>query len=726
MYEKRYVAIAVSIFAVGVAFGVAMKDWDTVYFHAVFAALASLSVVILAFSAVKKGEKLPKKFTATAFAVAALSLGVLRVSVYNHFAVSADEFNDVSDNAVLQIVEINGNSVDGKLQASEIGIPPGKKIRVYADSVSDILCVGDTVHCDLKYRYKPKMNLLADNIFMTAAGSITEYYSGSGIIYSIRKSVYESSMMLYSDFEYASEISRCVTIGDRTDMDPYIFSLYSAAGISHILAISGLHISIISMSLYNILLAFSFSRRVTGIISSMFAVFYCALVGFTPGVVRATVMLVFIMITRVFFLRGDGFTALFYALLILLMLNPYSICSASLQMSFLCSLGIMLVEPFMQKISARYLLRSREDIWYNSVLKWILSVTLGPIIISFVASVFTFPIMYSGFDSVSYISPLVNIIAVPIFTLAVELGLIAFLIAPFAASLAGLVAFPAGFCFDLVTNIAKLVYDADIGLLSVHLPFMFIPLFLSLLMIGILLFVSHKRMEKFFITAGVFCLSLVLCALYNSLISMNEVNIICNSSLESHIYLNYEDNNLYVDMGGYKSSPNVVFESGSTSLDRYVMLEYSSYSTECFKYMSDNLKISKLCLPNPQNASDMSFLSVIKQLANKRNCDIIFYNDFYSAEISDNIHIRVLGERETLVSVDVNDIKVRVLGDGYNNAVYCDIAVLNHRCETDMDKLHADVIYAQNRYAEDFANTFDECLNIKIDVKESDYNIYEP
>ena len=92
---------------------------------------------------------------------------------------------------------------------------------------------------------------------------------GSGFFYNIRKSVFENSDGLYGKFEDASSIAKAVTIGDRTELDSYTYSIYKTAGLSHVLAISGLHISLISMSLFALLNALSLGRKTSGIVDNI-------------------------------------------------------------------------------------------------------------------------------------------------------------------------------------------------------------------------------------------------------------------------------------------------------------------------------------------------------------------------------------------------------------------------------------------------------------------------
>lgn len=735
MYEKRSLAIAVSVFILGVVFGIAVNCIDALVSCAVFAILSVISVLMFVYAHSKEGKKY-KFMVAVAFAVATFSVGALRVYVCGFGLERTEGFDGKKDQIIAEILEINENSIDAKIYNSEYGVPKGEKIKLYLSETPEEIIVGDYLKCDITYKYKSSNYLLADGITLTGNGSCDFYSKGSGIFYNIRRMIYENSNLLFGDFKYASEISRGVTIGDRTGMDSYVFSIYRVAGMSHVLAISGLHISIIAMSFYSFVMMIFGNRRFACICSAMLALIYSALVGFTPGAVRAAFMLAVVMILRSFMLLADGFTSIFSILGILIIINPYSVCSPGLQLSFLCSLGIMLVEPFIDNITLRFTMRKRKDKLWKVILKRSVSIIFIPVLISFVASVFSFPVVYANFDTISYISPLVNLLFVPLFTIAVEIAFVAYLISPLSIKIATIVAYPAGFLFDIVSKFAEGIFNADVGLISLHSSAAVIPMLLSLCMIVILLFVERKRFVAFFIAAALFCVSLAVSAVVDKVIySDTVVAEYGNDDNEyQYIYLDTPEENTYIYISGYSSFTDVIYENGKTSLENYVLLNYNEFSLKNIEYMCGNLKVSKIYLPNAKNNKELQYVSEIKEFAKDKKCDIIFFENF-SYENSD-LSVGFIKDGENINSLkpailSINDVDIRILSDNFDRAVKCDVAILSNYCFSDKNIISANNIFAQKEYINEFEtdedfSAFYQRIRIEYDLKESDYIIYEP
>ena len=126
MFGKRYLAIAVSIFAIGVVFGAKVFNADTFSFRAIFAAIAILSACACVYFVRTKSEFASKRIIAATFAVAAFSFGVLRVGLYNDAALSAKQYDRKNDLITVAVSEIKADSAEVKVISSELGIKEEK------------------------------------------------------------------------------------------------------------------------------------------------------------------------------------------------------------------------------------------------------------------------------------------------------------------------------------------------------------------------------------------------------------------------------------------------------------------------------------------------------------------------------------------------------------------------------------------------------------------------
>lgn len=202
--------------------------------------------------------------------------------------------------------------------------------------------------------------------------------------------------------------------GDRSDMDSTVSELFSAAGIGHILAISGLHISLIGMGLYRLLRRIGFLCPMSAIISGIFVVLFGVMTGNSVSATRAIVMFVCAVNAQVLGRRYDILSAVSLSAIILILKNPYVIANSGFLLSFMAIAGVAVV----------------TDGFSVKWLKWL----TGPVAIQLA----TLPIILWFYYEVPVYSVFLNLLVVPLMSLI--------MISALCCGLLGLISIPAG-CF---------------------------------------------------------------------------------------------------------------------------------------------------------------------------------------------------------------------------------------------------------------------------------------
>lgn len=143
-----------------------------------------------------------------------------------------------------------------------------------------------------------------------------------------------------------------VLAGDKSFLDPDRRELFADAGISHILALSGLHVSIIA----GILLWLLFPFNIVGLYQWRYAIavpaiwLYAFITGLSPSTVRAagmmTVMITCMLIER----KNSHWNSLLLATFLILVFNPYYIFDIGLQLSFLCVASLIFFAPYLNTV----------------------------------------------------------------------------------------------------------------------------------------------------------------------------------------------------------------------------------------------------------------------------------------------------------------------------------------------------------------------------------------
>lgn len=236
--------------------------------------------------------------------------------------------------------------------------------------------------------------------------------------------------------EYSS-IVKAVLFGDTSFLDKSELASYRTAGIAHIFALSGLHVGIIAFALEKVL--FFADKRARKCIVSAFVTFYMLFVGVPISFARAVIM--YIVSTAAFLLcrRYDSMSAFSFAACIVLGVNPYALYSASFILSFGAVLSIiLLMNPVHRAIF------KAEDTRLSRYGALTLSTSVG--IIPFTAAIFGSFSIYAFF---------VNLVCIPLASLAV--------IFAFSAAVLGLVfiplALPFAFCAKILFEPVRVISE---------------------------------------------------------------------------------------------------------------------------------------------------------------------------------------------------------------------------------------------------------------------------
>ncbi len=141
-------------------------------------------------------------------------------------------------------------------------------------------------------------------------------------------------------------VARGMLLGDKGDIAQSTLADFQKVGVMHLLAISGLHVSVLAGALSLVLRRGAWTRFV---LVTLFLAVYAALTAFSPSVVRAGVMLVCGMLAFPLRRRADTPSALSLACILILLFNPHALFYAGFQLSFGAVYGLMLLTPVFER-----------------------------------------------------------------------------------------------------------------------------------------------------------------------------------------------------------------------------------------------------------------------------------------------------------------------------------------------------------------------------------------
>ena len=415
-------------------------------------------------------------------------------------------------------------------------------------------------------------------------------------------------------------------IGDKTDLEFY--ETYQNNGISHLFALSGMHISMLSLIIYKLVNKFKHKD----LIVIMFLLFYITLTNFSASILRTIIFFIILKLNKKLDLNISTKNALLITLSIIMIYNPLIVFDIGFQYSGLVTFGLI--------VSTKYY---KKNYFYNLF------------ITSFIALLFSVPItLYNNYE-LNLLSILNNLINVPLITFVIyPLSLLTFLL-KFLEPIYNLTIN----LLEFINNISS-IFSLNIIVPKVHIIFYLIYYLLIYLYI-------ESNNKKYILVACLYLLSFKL----KPFIDRNNYVYYLDVGQGDSSLIIYNDNVVMNDTGG---TSNYNVSSGCIKLLKslgYSHIDYLILTHGDFDHMGDsiylinNYKVKNVVLNN----DDFNELetNLIKELKKKK---IKYYQNVEKIPISNNI-ITILNTKEydnendnsNVIYIELNNYKFMFMGD---------------------------------------------------------------
>jgi competence protein ComEC len=275
-------------------------------------------------------------------------------------------------------------------------------------------------------------------------------------------------------------ILEALLFGEEEDISNEWKEKLNKTGTRHIVAVSGMNITIVSFLVLNFLLFFGFWRK-QAILLSLFLIFlYVLMIGAPVSAIRAAIMGTLLLIAQYLGRQSESSRIIFLAGAIMLFLNPLLLrYDIGFQLSFLATLGLIYLSPVFQEIFKKFpnFLEARNN----------LVSTLS-------AQAFAFPILLYNFGQFSLISPLPNILILWLLPFLTIFGFVFSFLGIFSKTLGYLLSFPAWLFLSFILKVID--FFSKIPFSSINLKINPIFLFLSYLILLSLTFYFQRKINQ--------------------------------------------------------------------------------------------------------------------------------------------------------------------------------------------------------------------------------------
>ena len=233
-----------------------------------------------------------------------------------------------------------------------------------------------------------KKYLISNEIYnVIEITDIKKVNANISLFYKIKNKLYERGKMLDKSYPYINSL----IFGNNSYLDEDVLASYRENGISHLFAISGLHISIFIMIISYVLDRMKIPLFFKSLILILILLFYMFLTNFSMSVLRGAIFTILILINKLLKLDIPIFNLLLLTLCIILFMNPLNINNVGLLYSFLVTLFLVVFSHIINGKSKVYSL----------------------FMISFIAFLVSYPITINNFNQVNFLSVIYNVFFVP-------------------------------------------------------------------------------------------------------------------------------------------------------------------------------------------------------------------------------------------------------------------------------------------------------------------------
>lgn len=201
--------------------------------------------------------------------------------------------------------------------------------------------------------------------------------------------------------EDAGGVLAAMTVGDRNHLSSALRSAYRGAGLSHVLVVSGMHVSILCGDILSSLLPYEWEqsyrrRRYRAIFKALLAVLLAGVTGFTPSVCRAAVAVWVSALGVWVYGASDALTSLAAAGILMTARNSYAVCDIGFELSFAAVLGTLAgaeLSRHLHALFAAHATRKKKPAVLQRILRHVRSSLTETVCIGGCASAAAFPVL---------------------------------------------------------------------------------------------------------------------------------------------------------------------------------------------------------------------------------------------------------------------------------------------------------------------------------------------
>ena len=529
-----------------------------------------------------------------------------------------------------------------------------------------------------------------------------------------------------------------ILIGDREKISDITEDNFKKSNLTHMLAVSGSHITYIIVALTTILS--KTNRKFSLIITILFLLFFTVLTGFTASVLRASIMGIITLLASILHRKSDTINNLGISSIIILIYNPYLLVDAGFLLSYAGTIGIILfskkisngISIIVNKINPNLLNIEQNNnskiLSVKSIIEKIILYVNSSLSVTLSANIVIIPVMAYMFSTISFTFWISNILAGPVMEVVTIFGFIVYFISIAFPILAQFLGIALNLLLTVLLKIAEISSKIPGASIYIKTPSIYMCVIYYLIiyilfnMQAIKQIIRKKAIFRLYAIKAkkqrknILVIAILFTILVNSIIYVTDKNIkiyfVDVGQGDCTLIQTSGRKNVLIDGGGSEFGSFDVGKStllpylldrGITKIDYMMISHFDSDHIGGLFYIMENLRVDNIIISKQGESSEnlKKFIEILQSniRGSKNKTNVILVKKGDNIKIDNTSYFEILFPEEELINDNIlnnNSIVAKFVSNNFKMLFTGDIEEIaeNRLCELykSTNKLQADII----------------------------------
>lgn len=454
--------------------------------------------------------------------------------------------------------------------------------------------------------------------------------------------------------ENSASLLKGILLGDCTDISSEVKENFKECNLSHMLAVSGAHLSYLIIGINLILSKKIFGKRASKIITIFIIIIFMNITNMSPSIERAGISSIICIIASLIHRKPDAINAVAVAVLCTVIKNPFSILNIGMQLSYAGTLSLLMFANGREKNNSREIIENSEK--GKNIKKYLVE----SIKVTLCANILIMPLTIYKFNTISLNFILANLVAGPLLGLSLILGLIMLVTSFISLNIAKFISFILNIILIILMKSTKLISQIPYSNITVITPYLIsIVIIYTITFLGYCIAKSPELRKRLKVNKKLIIKTIAI-ALSITIISVATLNLLEEKKLKLYFvdvgqgdctYLKTpSEKNILIDGGGnrdkekYDVGKKVLFpyllDRRVKKLDYIIVSHFDADHAQGLEAVIQNIKVKNIIVC--KQASNSALYQEIIKLCKKKNVNIITVKRGQNIKIDKYVYFEIL------------------------------------------------------------------------------------